>query len=228
MALVQFGMGINAIVGSVDGTTIRQWKGLAILSGKNNNSKIRNQTQSKWNSNFLRLQRQWQSLSDLQKLNWTNYAIFHPRTNSLAQPYTLSGCNQFVSTNLFLQLINIPTILDAPTDFVVTSLIANYTVTYSFITKKITIAFNPSPTDNNLRHVIFISGPYSKGVLTPANNWKSNVFIHENTNSPFVSNRTLDSQFGQIQSGMKFFSYIIPIDIRSGQIYTKIKSDFII
>jgi len=65
---------------------------------------------------FRDLSLYWKNtLTDIQRIRWNQYAKKTPLSNSLGQTYFITGINAFVKTNLILRIISGLTYVDPPT-----------------------------------------------------------------------------------------------------------------
>lgn len=85
--------------GTVSGLTFSNWRGLGTCRRKPVPVKRAMSAQPTNRSILGFLAREWGDLTDSQRAEWANYAVNHPRTDSLGMVYVLTGEQQYISLN---------------------------------------------------------------------------------------------------------------------------------
>ncbi len=99
MAIAKFGSIVTGMRGSIAGVTYGMWRGIPVVSRKRRPVRRHGYEQGVIRSTLSFCARYWQTLTNLQRSSWEDYANQHPRTNSLGDTFTLTALQQFISLN---------------------------------------------------------------------------------------------------------------------------------
>lgn len=146
--------------GGIGGLVYNTWRGISYV--KTNTSPTGQGTQKRLaaQARLTTVSKVWQTIGDVSRAAWAQYAIDHPVTSWTGAPLRLTGMNYFVMLNAQLDLMGgtpittppaIP-IPDATTGLTLlktgTDLMVDWTL----------------PTTTGKRIICFLTGPHSKGV----------------------------------------------------------------
>lgn len=104
MANIQYSGLVNAIRGSIKGTTFSRAGGMSVVKGKAKPPKPNQALQNQAKLNMALFAVAWKSLTIGDRVNWNNYASTVIFTDSLGQHYQINGMQMFVRNSMFLSL----------------------------------------------------------------------------------------------------------------------------
>jgi len=170
-----------------------------------------------WRSAWASVTKLWGSIGATNQGLWNvSYLTTIQRYNAVGGLYYWTGFNAFCYCNAHLLILGLPPIT-APV-----SPTAN-TPIFSFAPSMVggnpgtgSMSFLASPTDANLYHMAFISGPYSISTESPKNRWKYAFRIQPGGTSPGSMNYGLAHGFGPVITGMKYFIKLVAVEKNSG------------
>lgn len=99
MAIVEFGAGITALKGSIQGWTFQQNRAGHIVRSRPRPTKNPTADQTTEQSQFVSLIQDFQQLTPGQKLTWDAFSINNPKTNRFGEEKILTGQNWFTTIN---------------------------------------------------------------------------------------------------------------------------------
>lgn len=157
----------------------------------------------------------WNSLDDVQKKLWTDFAIIHPRTDVFGSTYTLTGQTMLLSTNQNMQAIGgtdftVPGTDDVPAEnWLIMSVDAD-----SAGLIKITTAFAPNNANNFC--AVFATPGMSPGRTVAYQQYRQIGSIPADGSTIFDISTDYLAKFGALVAGTKVFVKLRQIDDRSG------------
>jgi hypothetical protein len=112
---------------------------------------------------FVALSKAWRSLTDAQRLDWSNLGAQIQRLDALNQVYTLTGLQAYILVNMRRILAGLSPITDAPLKDNVTDLTSLTATLTPGPLPTVEVAFTPAIGANE-RVVVYAAGPMSQGI----------------------------------------------------------------
>lgn len=175
-----------------------------------------------------RLTKKWASFTDLQRINWNDYAVLHPRTDIFGKSLTMSGFNIFLMVNINLVLME-----EAPLDEGANADVINEWL-YEIGADG---AGNPSgiivtydiPIDVATKVLVYGTAPTSAGLSSGGSKFRLIAVLDSTAVSPYDLKAQYAAKFGKVGPiGSKFFIKFVQIDIKSGLAHTPITTSSIV
>lgn len=154
MAIIRLGAVVNAISGSIGGTTFAHTKGGTIARAKLRQTTKTKQNQLGLRNDMSRVRQAWRDLTEIQRVAWRTVALQLPRANRLGQHNVLSGYQLFMRTNMDGRIssevfTNHPSFTDPPA-FISQAPIDTFDVVFSIANGYFYSATTRVSTPNNL------------------------------------------------------------------------------
>ena len=179
MGKVQYGGGVLAINGSINGWTFQSNRSGAIIRSRGGTLKNPTAKQTEAHQLVTSFHQFWQTLTSAQKATWDAFALAHDRTDRYGTVKTLTGINWASSLNFYRTLLGQGLLTSAPAYDLPTAVQDyNYAVRSFDILLNFSPAFNPA--DNSL--LIFTTPITSRTTISLRKNMRLTKTI---VNGPF-------------------------------------------
>lgn len=157
-------------------------------------------------------------LTPIQQQEWADFAVLHPRTDSLGNPYTLSGITMFNAINQVLQFYGIAAITTPPLNLDVEQLLS---VTPTFaVVGGLDFAYTPTPLGADSRLVVFMTQPLSGGKKFVKNLYRSIQVSAAAAASPFDVTTAYTAKFGAPVAGNRIGWKVFILNDANGAVGT--------
>lgn len=209
MAIIKLGALVSGIRGTIGGTIFSANKGSLYARAWSRGSNPRSAKQSTHRSTMVSMAQSWKALSTIEKGNWDVYAALPAQelTNSLGDPYYISGFNWYVRISMNLASVGLPPVVTTPTlGIPAIPLVASLTVYQTGGSTTSRIFLNAADPDWDDYHIFKAETYNSVGTLV-SSEIKKFVVIKVHGISPFVTvfQTELDALFGTVSLGQRVF-----------------------
>lgn len=209
MAIIKLGVLVSGIRGTIGGTIFSANKGSLYARAWSRGSNPRSAKQSTHRSTMVSMAQSWKALSTIEKGNWDVYAALPAQelTNSLGDPYYISGFNWYVRISVNLASVGVAPISTTPTlGIPAIPLVTSLTVYKTGGSTTSRIFLNAADPDWNDYHIFKAEIYNSEGILV-SSEIKKFVVIKVHGISPYVTvfQTELDTLFGEVLIGQRVF-----------------------
>lgn len=166
-------------------------------------------------SSFSRFSYLWETLTEAQRLAWTNAAPDYSRVDSMGNLYYLTGSTLFQSLNLNLTLINQPIIL-APPVANVPPVVFAASIVWNSGTQHLSIVFPVGYIDPTLTYIINCSRELSPGIFYKPSEFRFIILINPSAAASYDITSEYFSRFSDAFLNKKVLMRSYAVDKTSG------------
>lgn len=159
----------------------------------------------------------WRTLTDVQRLGWSNYANATTYRDIFGNTRTLSGNSMYVRTNINLDAVGVAPITDAPTPQASTT-ITSLTIAAAAGAGTLAVTFAPTPVPADVAYEVWATPSYSAGKAFIQNKYRLIGFINAAGTSPSAQGANYQVRFGLPVEAQKISVRVVPVSKLSGQV----------
>lgn len=209
MAIIKLGTAIVGIRGTIGGATYSANKAGPYVKAWGRGSNPRTEPQSAQRGRIAQWAQNWKNLTSGQQSDWDTYAADpgQEKTNSLGEPYYVSGFNWYVALNTNLEQAGAAAIDDAPTDPTpIASLVGSLQLRSTDDGGVNFVVIPGSDTQLTLNRVVFASVANNVGRLVqPTKPRLIAIEVPDAISRRVQLKAGMEAQFGEIYIGQKWF-----------------------
>ena len=211
---------IEEIRGSVGADTYSRVKSGFIIKAKSypgsKHHYVITPRQAQINIKFGTIAPTWQNLTDAQRKAWNLLSATMGSTNIFGGHYTQSGFNFFTSLNYNLLLCGSPFILDPPEKPTIWQLKSFGIVYNTMMHPYLWIDFSGFSTGTYTAYFVYASPQVSVGITSCTNKYRFIDIIPPSTADHYNIFTSYTSLYGPINTGLKMFIKLKPVEIHTG------------
>src|SRR5271157_728824 len=211
---------IQEIRGSVGADTFSRVKSGGIIKARSHPGSRHGYSitpkQATININFGKLAPAWQDLTDAQRKEWNQLSTNMGSTNVFGGHYTQSGFNFFTSLNYNLSLCGNAFLTDPPTKVPIFQLQKFYIMQVNLPIPRLLLSFPSVTTGTYTSHFVYASEQVSAGVMSCTSRYRLITTIPPGSSDYYDVSAAYIATFGNLQSGMKIFFKLRPVQTQTG------------
>lgn len=159
----------------------------------------------------------WNSLSDDERAGW-NSATGYKTTDRFGREIPLVGKQLFVSLNNNLANAGIATISECPLPELVDGITSLSIAEFDISDEEMLLTFDASPTNPNVKHLVFATAPQSAGTSRPSSSKYRQIAVMPGTTSTgYDIGAAYVARYGTPPLGSKIYVKLTPILTTTGQ-----------